>query len=98
LISKSANVNYFAILIYYLGDAGRLLGDAGRELRALGSLFPDEGSLFPDEGSLFPDEGSLFFCEDNVRTVGFAFAFVFFAIRRGLVFSLCANLFVLLGS
>jgi len=42
---------------------------------------------------LFPDEGSLFFFEGNVRTVGLAFAFGFFAIRRGLVFNLCANLF-----
>jgi len=35
----------------------------------------------------------LFFREGNVRTVGLAFAFGFFAIRRGLVFNLCANLF-----
>jgi len=98
LISKSANVNYFAILIYYLGDAGRLLGDAGRLLGDAGWLLGDAGRELRALGSLFPDEASLFFCEDNVRTVGFAFAFGFFAIRRGLVFSLCANLFVLLGS
>jgi len=53
----------------------------------------DTERVFGDTERVFGDKGSLFFCEGNIRTVGLAFAFGFFAIRRGLVFNLCANLF-----